>query len=1240
MKRTHLAVATALVTACCAVTVSAVRHADDSVRILPSKVQGVDYRSTLPSVPDNVTFVEPAEVRTSKPASQFTFDDIVYWAGEGSKRAALVVQWNCAGEETALVFGYRWDGEATGADLMKCVSSSHPRLYALMQYTNVSSPTDPDGGYTINGIGWDADEDGDIRLIDTGKGNQEYKPTAGNGFFEHPRGYKPGLGGSSDYDYDNWEAGDKEDFWQAGWTVKGFWSYWVGSSFTNLGFSNWGASGRVLNDGDVDGWNFEVGFRLEDWKPFEAAPDVIPADAKTKFVNEGLCYSLVNYQKHTVEVAAPFEGEAVYAGEVEIPQTFLDGDTEYTVVAVGTGAFANSAVTKVTLPSTVAAVKDEAFRNSDLASINLSDAVTAIGKYAFAESQLTDIYFPKEVTTIKEGAFQCTKITSLTIPDHVTALEARAFADSPDLTGLVLHKDIKTYGAEVFAGCDLLESVKIPALYPPSIGEEMFSGDAYAGATLEIPMDVETLYANSPGWNYFENVKTFAVEMKENEVFLLSGVTYNVNPAAEEELSSVKISYCKVDGMPNISSIKVANEAGYTGEVVVPSEITFQGKKYKVTELGDSAFLYSKATKITLPEGLKAIPANAFQYSKELTAVNIPSTVESIGESAFNNCSSLAEVSLPAAVKDIPQYAFNYCTSIKKINVASPIESLGMYAFKSCTALEELPPLAEGMEEIPQAAFQDCAALTSVKLPSSVKTLGNYVFMGCTNLVMEFPENVETMGVQMFQGCQSLTSMKVNDKVASLPNSTFKNCINLKEVEIPANVTTIGNEVFYNTAIEEMDIPETVTKMGTNTFRECKSLKRASIPAAITTIPGNTFRGCNRLEPVRIKNDKITKIDTYAFYSCAALTDIAFGEEEAPAPQAVRSTSKAAKAVKLPDTVKEIADYAFSKAYSLVLDPVMPAALTKYGQRAFEDMATLTEIVLPDGFTTFGSYGLTGTGVKELVVPAKMTAVASNAFNGLSQDTKVYFLSTTPPNAYSSSLTCASGKYPKIIVPSGAAEAYRNKNNYWKVAAPAEAALTVTFSEAQTKYESDILTLSSMITVGHEEDATLPERFTQADRSNFEAAKVALSYSKVRNAGEEDAPKALSDEALTADAEMIDGVASAVLTALEAGENYTGKWLYLLGDTRKESEPFIFSATDPASIASIAESLGKPVILVEEGALLIAGAAGERVIVADIQGKTIRDLVCPSGSESLRLSVPSGVYIVKVGEQSVKVLVK
>ena len=53
-------------------------------------------------------------------AQPFTFDDIEFWVGTGANRAALVIDWlENSNEPPALVWGYRWNGTATGRDMLK-----------------------------------------------------------------------------------------------------------------------------------------------------------------------------------------------------------------------------------------------------------------------------------------------------------------------------------------------------------------------------------------------------------------------------------------------------------------------------------------------------------------------------------------------------------------------------------------------------------------------------------------------------------------------------------------------------------------------------------------------------------------------------------------------------------------------------------------------------------------------------------------------------------------------------------------------------------------------------------------------------------------------------------------------------------------------------------------------------------------------------------------------------------------
>lgn len=334
--------------------------------VVPRKVQGVDYRprSASSGVMPLYDWYEPDDMPA--PDGEFTFDMIKSWAGEGENRAALVIQWNDPSEKNALVFGYRWNGMATGADMIRSVVAANPRLYTLMQYTNVSSPTDPNGGYTINGFGWDSDNDGDIALWDE-KDGQVYESESG--FFEHPRGYKPGSGGSSDYDYDDWHARDEDDLWGAGWYLS-YWSYWVKDDYSSaFGYSSWGASGRVLQDGSWDGWNFSVDMIPSDWKEFVAAPATIPEGAKTEFTVNGICYRLTDWSAKAVTVSAPFDGVAAYAGSIDIPATFTDGDITYNVTAIDDYAFSKTPA---------------------LTAVNISASVKMIGKYAFSHCQTLD----------------------------------------------------------------------------------------------------------------------------------------------------------------------------------------------------------------------------------------------------------------------------------------------------------------------------------------------------------------------------------------------------------------------------------------------------------------------------------------------------------------------------------------------------------------------------------------------------------------------------------------------------------------------------------------------------------------------------------------------------------------------------------------------------------------------------------------------------------------------------------
>ncbi len=74
------------------------------------------------------------------------FSDIVYWVGTGSNEAVLAVNW----ADTALAWGYRWNGTATVADMMDGIAAADPRF----SYTGTGMLNDIlfKWGSTNNGI--------------------------------------------------------------------------------------------------------------------------------------------------------------------------------------------------------------------------------------------------------------------------------------------------------------------------------------------------------------------------------------------------------------------------------------------------------------------------------------------------------------------------------------------------------------------------------------------------------------------------------------------------------------------------------------------------------------------------------------------------------------------------------------------------------------------------------------------------------------------------------------------------------------------------------------------------------------------------------------------------------------------------------------------------------------------------------------------------------------------------------
>ena len=206
--------------------------------------------------------------------------------------------------------------------------------------------------------------------------------------------------------------------------------------------------------------------------------------------------------------------------------------------------------------------------------------------------------------------------------------------------------------------------------------------------------------------------------------------------------SALALAYgCKVDGI--YYDITPANRTAsvtrvsYSGGVIIPETIAFDGTTYSVTSIGDGAFANHSG----------------------LTSVTIPNSVTSIGNYAFFNCSGLTSVTIPNSVTTIGEFAFAYCSGLTSVIFNAEKCTKMISAFSDCTNLTSLT-IGDKVTIIPNFAFPHCSKLTSVTIPNSVTSIGDSAFNGCSGLSsVTIPNSVTSIGDSAFKDCSGLTKL-------------------------------------------------------------------------------------------------------------------------------------------------------------------------------------------------------------------------------------------------------------------------------------------------------------------------------------------------------------------------------------------------------------------------------------------------------------------------------------------------
>ena len=226
----------------------------------------------------------------------------------------------------------------------------------------------------------------------------------------------------------------------------------------------------------------------------------------------------------------------------------------------------------------------------------------------------------------------------------------------------------------------------------------------------------------------------------------------------------------------------------YSGSVVIPQSVTYNGSTYRVTSIGN----------------------NTFRYCSGLTSITIPNSVTSIGNYAFQSCSGLTSVEIPNSVTSIGTFAFEACYSIKSLTLGNGVKNYRA-AFGAINPEEiyinDLAVFCESDFHLENyllrraSLYLNGELITDLIIPDGVTRIGVGVFKESRFTSIEIPNSVTSIGDYAFQNCRLLTSVEIPNSVTSIGDKAFAACTRLTSITslIPAeDLFSISSNVFYN----------------------------------------------------------------------------------------------------------------------------------------------------------------------------------------------------------------------------------------------------------------------------------------------------------------------------------------------------------------------------------------------------------------------------------------------------------